>query len=310
MLKFDENERPNFIELERFLVKNNDYIPRADLTLIQYLEQKKLNKSNKSLLSKSISNNNINSNNNISHSNSSTAISNEIADNQKIKIFNQYKVKNKLNYILTLKNAFWFEYGGNMIARHNISKNDTTSKWRLIAKYKSSFSYHFLTIYTGEANGFFLIGGTNSNNTLQYVNNQILRKSSMNIERSFMCALFFMYNNTTPTILAIGGYDYSDKGQLSSIESYDINKDIWSMNIYPDLNVGRSQASCLLLNEKKIFVFGGYNKNYGTLNSIEEINIEKKSCNIIEMKLPIPLTVQVKDIWKWVPSIRTLLRAS
>jgi hypothetical protein len=289
MLKFDENERPNFIELERFLVKNNDYIPRADLTLIQYLEQKKLNKSNKSLLSKSISNNNINSNNNISHSNSSTAISNEIADNQKIKIFNQYKVKNKLNYILTLKNAFWFEYGGNMIARHNISKNDTTSKWRLIAKYKSSFSYHFLTIYTGEANGFFLIGGTNSNNTLQYVNNQILRKSSMNIERSFMCALFFMYNNTTPTILAIGGYDYSDKGQLSSIESYDINKDIWSMNIYPDLNVGRSQASCLLLNEKKIFVFGGYNKNYGTLNSIEEINIEKKSCNIIEMKLPIPL---------------------
>ena len=289
MLKFDENERPNFIELERFLVKNNDYIPRADLTLIQYLEQKKLNKSNKSLLSKSTSNNNINSNNNNSHSNSSTVISNEIADNQKIKIFNQYKIKNKLNYILTLKNAFWFEYGGNMIARHNISKNDTTSKWRLIAKYKSSFSYHFLTIYAGEANGFFLIGGTNSNNTLQYVNNQILRKSSMNIERSFMCALFFMYNNTTPTILAIGGYDYSDKGQLSSIESYDINKDIWSMNIYPDLNVGRSQASCLLLNEKKIFVFGGYNKNYGTLNSIEEINIEKKSCNIIEMKLPIPL---------------------
>ena len=289
MLRFDENERPNFIELERFLVKSNEYIPKADMTLIQYFEQKKLNKSNKSILSKSTSNNNINSKNNVSHSNSSTVISNEIPDNQKIKIFNQYKVKNKLNYILTQKNAFWFEYGGNMIARHNISKNDTTSKWRLIAKYKSSFSYHFLTIYTGEANGYFLIGGTNSNNTLQYINNQILRKSSMNIERSFMCALFFMYNNTTPTILAIGGYDYSDKSQLSSIESYDINKDIWSMNIYPDLNVGRSQASCLLLNEKKIFVFGGYNKNYGTLNSIEEINIEKKCCNIIEMKLPIPL---------------------
>jgi len=285
MLKFDENERPNFIELERFLARNSEYIPRVDLTLIQYLEQKKLNKSNKSL-SQSTSNNNFSSKNN--NTNTSSTRANEISDTQKIKIFNQYKIKNKLNNILTLKNAFWFEYGGNMIARHIISKNDTTSKWRLIAKYKSSFSYHFLTIYAGEAYGYFLIGGTNSNNTLQYINNQIIRKNSMNIERSFMSALFFVHNNI-PTILAIGGYDYSDKGQLSSIESYDINKDIWSMNVYPDLNVGRSQANCLLFNDKKIFVFGGYNKNYGTLNSIEEINIEKKTCNIIEMKLPVPL---------------------
>ena len=175
-----------------------------------------------------------------------------------------------------------------MIARHIILKNDLKSKWRLIAKYKSSFSNHFVTIYAGEAFGFFLIGGTNTNNTLQYINNQIFPKNSMNIERSFMSCLF-LNNKNTPTILAIGGYDYSDKGQLSSIESYDINKDIWSMNIYPDLNIGRSQASALLFNDKKIFVFGGYNKNYGTLNSIEEIDIEKKVCNIIEMKLPIPL---------------------
>ena len=285
MLKFDENERPNFIELEKYLAKNNEYTPRADMTLIQYLEQKKMNKSNKSLLSQSNSNNNFSSKNNNLNSSSRT---NEIPDNQKIKIFNQYKIKKKLNNILTLKNAFWFEYGGNMIARHIISKNDTTSKWRLIAKYKSSFSYHFLTLYAGELYGYFLIGGTNSNNTLQYVNNQIIRKNSMNIERSFMSALFFI-NNNIPTILAIGGYDYSDKGQLSSIESYDINKDIWSMNVYPDLNVGRSQANSLLYNDRKIFVFGGYNKNYGTLNSIEELNIEKKTCNIIEMKLPIPL---------------------
>ncbi len=288
MLKFEENERPNFIELERYLAKSNDYIPKPDMTLIQFFELKKLNKSNKSLLSQSTSNNNLNSKNNNNNSNSSTAITNEISDTQKIKIFNQYKIKNKLNNLINLKNAFWFEYGGNMIARHIISKNDTTSKWRLIAKYKSSFSYHFLTIYAGEEYGYFLIGGTNSNNTLQYINNQIIRKNSMNIERSFMSALFF-FNNNIPTILAIGGYDYCDKGQLSSIESYDINKDIWSMNIFPDLNMGRSQASCLLFNQKKIFVFGGYNKNYGTLNSIEEINIEKKTCNIIKMKLPIPL---------------------
>lgn len=296
MLKFDENERPNFIELVRYLAKNNEYTPRADMTLIQYLEQKKMNKVNKYLqnnndknsYSTDYANNNNNLVNNKNNSSQSSPTTNDISDNQKMKIFNQYKLRNKLNNILTLKNAFWFEYGGNMIARHIISKNDTKSKWRLIAKYKSSFSNHFLTIYAGEAFGFFLIGGTNSNNTLQYLNNQIIQKNSMNIERSFMSCLFLNINNN-PTILAIGGYDYSDKGQLSSIESYDINKDIWSMNVFPDLNIGRSQASALLFNDKKIFVFGGYNKNYGTLNSIEEIDINKKICNLIEMKLPIPL---------------------
>ena len=296
MLKFDENERPNFIELVRYLAKNNEYTPRADMTLIQYLEQKKINKANKYLqnnndknsFSNDYANNNNNLVNNKNNSSQSSSTTNDISDNQKMKIFNQYKLRNKLNNILTLKNAFWFEYGGNMIARHIISKNDTKSKWRLIAKYKSSFSNHFLTIFAGEAFGFFLIGGTNSNNTLQYINNQIIQKNSMNIERSFMSCLFLNINNN-PTILAIGGYDYSDKGQLSSIESYDINKDTWSMNVFPDLNIGRSQASALLFNDKKIFIFGGYNKNYGTLNSIEEIDINKKICNLIEMKLPIPL---------------------
>ena len=296
MLKFDENERPNFIELVRYLAKNNEYTPRADMTLIQYLEQKKINKANKYLqnnndknsFSTDYANNNNNLVNNKNNSSQSSSTTNDISDNQKMKIFNQYKLRNKLNNILTLKNAFWFEYGGNMIARHIISKNDTKSKWRLIAKYKSSFSNHFLTIFAGEAFGFFLIGGTNSNNTLQYINNQIIQKNSMNIERSFMSCLFLNINNN-PTILAIGGYDYSDKGQLSSIESYDINKDTWSMNVFPDLNIGRSQASALLFNDKKIFIFGGYNKNYGTLNSIEEIDINKKICNLIEMKLPIPL---------------------
>ena len=298
MLKFDENERPNFVELVKYLAKSNDYVPKPDMTLIQYLEQKNMNKSykylqnNNNIKNSSYNNENNNDsnilNNKNNNSSQSSATTNDISDTQKIKIFNQYKIKNKLNNLLTLKNAFWFEYGGNMIARHIISKNDTKSKWRLIAKYKSSFSNHFLTIYAGEAHGFFLIGGTNSNNTLQFINNQIIQKNSMNIERSFMSCLFLNQNNT-PTILAIGGYDYSDKGQLSSIESYDINKDIWSMNIYPDLNIGRSQATSLLFNDKKIFVFGGYNKNYGTLNSIEEIDINNKVCNLIEMKLPIPL---------------------
>ena len=164
MLKFNENDRPNFIELVKYLAKNKDYTPKPDMTLIQYLEQRNKNKSYKYLQnnnSKNSSFNNGNNNNNSllnnknNYSSQSSAATNDISDNQKIKIFNQYKIKNKLNNILTLKNAFWFEYGGNMIARHIISKNDTKSKWRLIAKYKSSFSNHFMTIYAGESYGFF-----------------------------------------------------------------------------------------------------------------------------------------------------------
>ena len=167
MLKFNENDRPNFIELVKYLAKNNDYMPKPDMTLIQYIEQRNKNKSYKYLQNnnnKNLSFNNENYNNNSvfnnnknnnSNSNQSSSTTNDISDNQKIKIFNQYKIKNKLNNILTLKNAFWFEYGGNMIARHIISKNDTKSKWRLIAKYKSSFTDYFLTMYVGELYCFF-----------------------------------------------------------------------------------------------------------------------------------------------------------
>ena len=100
MLKFDENERPNFIELVKYIAKNKDYQPRADMTLIQYLEQKKINKSYKFIQNKNPNSNNNSelSNKNNNNSSQSTANTNDISDNQKIKIFNQYKIKNKLKF--------------------------------------------------------------------------------------------------------------------------------------------------------------------------------------------------------------------
>ena len=111
MLKFDENERPNFIELVRYLAKNNDYTPKPEMTLIQYLDQKKKEKLNKNLQNNNIKSNNSNLNNskindvnNKNNNSQSSATTNDISDDQKIKIFNQYKVRNKLNNLLTLKN--------------------------------------------------------------------------------------------------------------------------------------------------------------------------------------------------------------
>ena len=301
MLKFDENQRPNFVDLIKIIAQSNEYVPKADQNIIDYLDKKRSiknfeNSSQKNMLNKQMPIENkssfksLNNNNNVQNNNNNIESEkiNQISDIQKIKIFNQYKIKNKLNNIPNVKNTFWFEYGGNMIARHIITKGDTTSKWKLIAKYKSTFSSQFSTIYAGEKYGYFLIGGTNLNNTLQYIDNQIIKKNSMNIERSFMSILFFN-DKGNPTIIAIGGYEYNEKCQLSSIETYDIMRNIWSLNEYQDLKIARSQANALLFNENIIFVFGGYNKNFGTLNSIEEVNINKKTCNLIEMKLPISL---------------------
>ena len=67
----------------------------------------------------------------------------------------------------------------------------------------------------------------------------------MNIEISFTSALY-INDKRNPTIIAIVGYEYNEKNQISSIETYDITKNIWSLNNFQDLNV-------LLYNENIIF---------------------------------------------------------
>ena len=279
MMQFNEDKRPNFIELGKFIA-GNDFVPRTDKSIMQYIRERVTREQNQS------QNQNINNNkNNAQNNNNNNVNINKENDEQKEFYFSQYVKKHNLKFNMR-KIAYWFEYGGNMIAKHQIVKNDNNSKWKLIAKYKGNFPYHCITLYTNEQFGIYIIGGTDSNNTYQFLNGQIYRKNSMNIERSFMSCLFIPHLNS---ILSIGGYDYTDKNQLSSIESYDIINDNWSMSIYQDLKVPRSQANVLLYNNSNIFIFGGYNKNFGTLNSIERLDLDNKKCDLLELKLPIPL---------------------
>ena len=270
MLEFKEENRPNFIELGRMILNDNNWIPRVDLSIIDIMNGKINNNNNSNL-----NNNNNKDNNNI----------NEPTDSQKSYYFKQYINQSKIHFNLN-KIVYWFEYGGNMIAKHYIEKNDKISKWKLIAKYKGTFPFHCQILFISEQYGYFILGGTDSNNTFQYLNGQIYKKNSMNIERSFMSCVYIPNLNS---ILAIGGYDCGEKNQLSNIECYDIDNDIWQISIYNDLKIPRSQANSILFNDKIIFVFGGYNKLYGTLNSIERINLDNKKCELIEIKLPIPL---------------------
>ena len=70
---------------------------------------------------------------------------------------------------------------------------------------------------------------------------------------------------------------------------YDIEKNLWKRNIIKDLNIPRSQAGALVMNSHSIFVFGGYSKSIGTLNSLEHINIDTKECDLLDIKLTVPI---------------------
>ena len=55
------------------------------------------------------------------------------------------------------------------------------------------------------------------------------------------------------------------------------------------LNIARSQSSCCLFEENIIFIFGGYNKELGTLSSIERFDISSKKMTLLDIKMTIPL---------------------
>lgn len=252
MLIFKEENRPTFIEMAKYLFGEN-YTPKVE-------------KYDKISNSKNSSNN---------------SKKKDKSDDEKKDMFKQYVEKQKLNFNMN-KVSYWFEYGGNMIAKATISKDET--KWKLIGKYNNEFPSHYSIVYINESVGYFLVGGIDSNNTFQFKGGEIRKKASMNIDRSFMACI-----SISNIIMAIGGYEYNEKSQLKSIEVYDIDKDKWSINMFEDLKVARSQASCLMYNNNTIFVIGGYNKSMGTLNSIEKIMINTKKTELIDVKLPIPL---------------------
>jgi len=260
MLIFDEEKRYNFIDLAK-LIFGESYIPRVDRNLQEISKEV------------GITSNTSNSNNKL--------VKQKKSDDEKANLFKQYLINHHLKFNMN-KITFWFEYGGNMIAKYYLNKDD--NKWKLIAKYKSEFPGHFIIVFVDEDFGHFLIGGVDSNNTFQYRDGQILKKSSMNIDRSFMAVACI-----GKSIIVIGGYEYNEKSQLSSIEVYDVDEDKWSMNVFEDLKIPRSQANALVYNSSSIFVFGGYNKNSGTLSSIERIDINNYKTELLDVKLPIPL---------------------
>lgn len=88
-------------------------------------------------------------------------------------------------------------------------------------------------------------------------------------------------------VFVFGGYDGESKTQIRSGEYYDIVSGKW----YPiaDLKMARSQAAACRINDDEILVCGGYNKEFGVLDSIERYILSKDKMEISKLKLPIPL---------------------
>ena len=86
-------------------------------------------------------------------------------------------------------------------------------------------------------------------------------------------------------LYTFGGYENIEKCQVKSCEIYNIEKDRWYRSEC-QLNVARSQASACLFKDNTAFIFGGYNKDSGTLDSIERFDIDKKRMTLIELKMP------------------------
>jgi len=89
-------------------------------------------------------------------------------------------------------------------------------------------------------------------------------------------------------IYTFGGYDNVEKVQVKTCNIYNIDKDRWSRNDC-QLNVARSQASACSFRDNIIFIFGGYNKDSGTLDQIERYDIDRKRITLIDLKMPVAL---------------------
>ena len=304
MLIFKEEDRPTFQQLGLFIA-GEDYVPRVDRTIIEQIEDYKKKKIEEKILNDKITEKELKYE--------------KEKDEEKRKKFISYVNNHKLP-IMTKNSTYWFEYGGKGVSKfifknsdkkeevnNSSSKENNNSnekdkdkdkdksannkeekeenKWKSQnINNEMTYPMHFILAYVDETYGYFLIGGTDNGNCFQFKDGKITPKANMSIQRSFMSVISY-----DQLIFAIGGYDFAEKNQTGSIEIYEVQADEWKTGILKDLKVPRSQAGALLMNSSSIYVFGGYSKALGTLNSIEHISIETKENKLIELKLPIPI---------------------
>ena len=290
MLKFDEVERPSFVELAKLVLTSEDNTlqsPNNEDNTLNELEGKKKSAGPSLPVQKKGSNEIVTSPNASNHMRSeSNSFPRDMESSSnymtQADLFKNYVEANNL-FINFESEMYWFEFGGQRIGKIEVKSQDQDepSKWKLLGKYKFEFFSHFTYVLTGD-NGIFLLGGSGTN-CLNFKDKNIIAKANMP-EKVFFSAVYL-----NGIIYTFGGYDIYDKLQLKSWEYFDVVSNTWHKNESVQLSMPRSQSSAWIYDENTIFIFGGFNKDSGTLSIIEKFEIKEKKIAPITLTMPTAL---------------------
>lgn len=163
-----------------------------------------------------------------------------------------------------------------------------------MGKYKANFSPHFAMIFIQPAEGYFLVGsnGNKALSNVYYDGKTVHVKAPMPTEKTFFAHVFHKGK-----IWTFGGYDSYEKTQLNTCEYYDLALDRWFNSpalsqkgqVEYRLIKERSQASACVFEDDVGFIFAGYHRDEGTLNSIERFDFKRKMIEKMDLVVPAPI---------------------
>lgn len=229
MLKFDENERPSFVELAKLVLTSEDNTLQSRKPEDPFKDaERKENFVPKSLPIAKRESAEIASSPNVSQhmreESNSFPPDMESSSNfmTQADLFKNYVEVNNL-FVNFENEMFWFESGGQRIGRLELKSGadlEETPSWKLLGKCKFEFPCHYSMVHTDDRHGMFLLGGT-GNNCLNYKDKNITAKANMP-EKSFFSAVYL-----NGVIYTFGGYDNYDKFQLKTCEYYLVEENKW-----------------------------------------------------------------------------------
>lgn len=174
MLKFEESERPSFVELSKLVLTSEDNTlqsPNNEDVGIGGVTGGKKRTVGPSIPSRKRDSTEIitspNASQMRSESNSFPRGDLESSSNYMTQsdLFKKYVEDNEL-YISFEEAMFWFEFGGQRIGKIELKSNpelDEPNKWKLMGKYKFEFPGHFTLVHTSDRFGLYILGGTGNN---------------------------------------------------------------------------------------------------------------------------------------------------
>lgn len=238
MLKFEEAERPSFVELAKLVLTSEDNTlqsPNEEFKREVNAEECKT-PINQPLSSSLVNNQNhwesdevrsLGKSPHINSTQDSLPNHKESSENFMTQqdLFRNYVEANQL-YVNFGSHMLWFEAGGNKVGKVLLNidpEAEEPIKWKLHARSASDFHNHILVIPTSEEHTYFILGGV-KNNCLFYKDSCMTAKANMP-EKSFFSAVCL-----NGKIYTFGGFDIYDKLQLKQCEQYDIEKNVWTAN--------------------------------------------------------------------------------